>query len=86
MELQKIGSKIYEIRGQKIMFDYDLAELYEVQTKNLNLAVKRNIKWFPQDFIFQITKTAWEGLRLQIETTKGRGEQGICCMPLLNKV
>ena len=55
------------------MFDFDLAELYEVQTKNLNLAVKRNIKRFPQDFMFQLTKTEWEGLRLQIETSKGRG-------------
>jgi hypothetical protein len=73
MQLQKIETKIYEFRGQKIMLDFDLAELYEVQTKNLNLAVKRNIKRFPQDFMFQLTKIEWEDLRLQIETSKGRG-------------
>lgn len=55
------------------MLDYDLAELYEVQTKNLNLAVKRNLKRFPKDFMFQLTKLEWENLRLQIETSKGRG-------------
>jgi hypothetical protein len=73
MQLQRIETKIYEVRGQKIMLDFDLAELYEVQTKNLNLAVKRNIKRFPQDFMFQLTKPEWEDLRLQIETSKGRG-------------
>ena len=73
MELQTIQTKIYEIRGFKVMLDYDLAELYEVQTKNLNLAVKRNIKRFPPDFMFQLTKTEWESLRLQIETSNSRG-------------
>ena len=53
------------------MLDFDLAELYEVQTKNLNLAVKRNLKRFPKDFLFQLTKPEWENLRLQIETSKG---------------
>ena len=57
MQLQRIETKIHEVRGQKVMFDFDLAELYEVQTKNLNLAVKRNIKRFPQEFMFQLTKT-----------------------------
>jgi hypothetical protein len=55
------------------MLDFDLAELYEVQTKNLNLAVKRNSKRFPKDFMFQLTKLEWESLRLQIETSNGRG-------------
>ena len=55
------------------MLDFDLAELYKVETKNLNLAVKRNLKRFPKDFMFQLTKPEWEGLRLQIETSKGRG-------------
>jgi hypothetical protein len=68
MELQVIQNKIYEIRGQKVMLDFDLANLYEVETKNLNLAVKRNIKRFPKDFMFQLTKPEWESLRLQIET------------------
>jgi len=73
MELQLIQNKIHEIRSQKVMLDFDLAELYEVQTKNLNLAVKRNLKRFPRDFMFQLTKPEWESLRLQIETSKGRG-------------
>ncbi len=70
MELQKIQTKIYEIRGQKVMLDVDLADLYEVQTKSLNLAVKRNLKRFPEDFMFQLSKNEWEILRIQIETAK----------------
>lgn len=55
-QLQKIQSKIYEIRGQRVMLDFDLAALYHVTTGNLNKAVKRNIKRFPPDFMFQLTK------------------------------
>lgn len=73
MQLETIQTKIYEIRGQKVMLDSDLADLYDVETKNLNLAVKRNIKRFPSDFMFQLTKPEWDVLRLQIETSKGRG-------------
>jgi phage regulator Rha-like protein len=74
MSLQKIETKIYEIRGVKVMLDYDLAELYEVATKSLNLSVKRNIKRFPDDFMFQLTNIEWERLRFQFETLKtGRG-------------
>lgn len=72
MQIEKIQTKIYEIRGQKVMLDFDLAELYEVGTKNLNLAVKRNLKRFPPDFMFQLNKPEWESLRLQIETSKDR--------------
>jgi len=68
MEIQIIQNKIYEVREKKVMLDFDLAELYEVLTKNLNLAVKRNIKRFPSDFMFQLTKPEWESLRLQNET------------------
>jgi len=53
---------IYEIRGQKVMLDSDLAVLYEVETFNLNKAVKRNIERFPGDFMFQLTKDEWENL------------------------
>jgi hypothetical protein len=56
MELQVIQSKIYEIRGQQIMLDFDLAELYEVETKVLNQAVKRNSKRFPSVFMFKLTQ------------------------------
>ena len=71
MELTLIQTRIHEVRGQKVMLDFDLAELYEVLTKNLNLAVKRNSKRFPEDFMFQSTKEEWKSLRLQIETSKG---------------
>ncbi len=60
MQLQVIQQKIFEIRGQKGMLDFDLAELYEVDTRVLNQAVKRNIDIFPDDFMFQITWTEWE--------------------------
>ena len=55
-EITNIQTKIYEIRGQKVMLDFDLAELYEVETKVLNQAVKRNITRFPQDFMFRLTR------------------------------
>jgi len=85
MQLASIQTKIYEVRGQNVMLDFDLAELYEVQTKNLNLAVKRNLKRFPNDFMFQLDSSEWESLRLQIATSnslrlqnetlnKGRGK------------
>ncbi|MES2140111.1 MAG: ORF6N domain-containing protein [Bacteroidota bacterium] len=66
--IQTIQNRIYEIRGERVMLDRDLAALYETETKALNLAVKRNIKRFPKDFMFQLTKEEFEGLRFQIET------------------
>jgi len=85
--IRSIQNRIYELRGERVMLDKDLAELYETETKSLNLAVKRNIKRFPSDFMFQLTKEEFESLRfqiealekadnplrLQIETSKGRG-------------
>ena len=74
-QLQVIQSKIYEIRGQKVMLDKDLAELYQVTTGNLNKAVKRNLKRFPPDFMFQLTEEEWQALRFQNGIIKkGRGE------------
>ena len=65
---------IYLIRGQKVMLDSDLAKLYGVETKVLNQAVKRNIKRFPEDFLFRLTKDEYEVLKSQIVTSKeGRG-------------
>jgi len=61
-KLTQIQNMIYEIRGQKVMLDSDLAVLYEVETFNLNKAVKRNIERFPGDFMFQLTKDEWENL------------------------
>jgi len=65
MDLLHIQNKIYEIRGHKVMLDFDLAELYEVQTKTLNQAVKRNILRFPLDFMFRLTPEEWESMRSQ---------------------
>lgn len=64
-QLQVIQSKIYEIRGQKVMLDFDLAELYQVETRVLNQSVKRNLKRFPPDFLFQLTTDEWEILKSQ---------------------
>jgi phage regulator Rha-like protein len=63
-----IQNLIYEIRGQKIMLDRDLARLYETELKVLNQAAKRNIHRFPPDFMFQLTKDEWDILRSQIVT------------------
>ena len=74
-QLQVIQSKIYETRGQKVMLDRDLAEMYQVTTGNLNKAVKRNLKRFPPDFMFQLTEEEWKALRFQNGIIKkGRGE------------
>lgn len=67
-ELEPIKRKIYEIRGQRVMLDFDLATMYGVETRVLNQAVKRNIEHFPEDFMFQLTKGELEILRSQIVT------------------
>ena len=69
MSLQIIHNKIFEIRGQKVMLDFDLAQLYEVETRRLNEQVKRNIDKFPQDFMFRLTVNEWEIIRSQIATS-----------------
>lgn len=69
MEIAVIQNKIYEIRGQKVMIDRDLAEMYGVQTKALNQAVKRNIERFPEDFMFQLTTEETQNWKSQIVTT-----------------
>ena|SRR5665647_63967 len=66
--IQTIQNRIYEIRGERVMLDFDLAALYEVPTKVLNQAVKRNIKRFPKDFMFRLTITEWQSMRSQIVT------------------
>ena len=68
-----IESLIYEIRGKKIMLDRDLARLYGVETKVLNQAVKRNIKRFPEDFMFQLTLEEYSNLKSQIVTSSWGG-------------
>lgn len=80
MELQVIQTMIYEIRGQKVMLDRDLAEMYQVATKVLKQTVRRNIDRFPDDFMFEITKSEYDSLRSQIvtlnenEETSARGK------------
>jgi hypothetical protein len=64
MELQLIQNKIYEIRGQKVMIDYDLAQMYMVETRVLNQGVKRNSNRFPIDFMFQLTLNEFEALQM----------------------
>ena len=72
---QRIENKIYFVRGQKVMSDFDLAILYGVPTKRLNEQVRRNIKRFPFDFMFQLTEEEYKSLRSQIATLKkGRGK------------
>ena len=66
----KIQEIIYEIRGQKVILDSDLAELYYVETKHLKRTVKRNLKRFPPDFMFQLSGKEWEDLRCQFGTAK----------------
>ncbi|WP_396156495.1 ORF6N domain-containing protein [Flavobacterium sp.] len=76
MQVATLQSKIYDIRGQKVLLDLDLALLYEVETKVLNQSVKRNSKRFPIDFMFQLTADEYHSLRSQIVTLEnvGRGK------------
>jgi hypothetical protein len=71
MELTAIKNSIHEIRGKNVMLDMDLAKLYEVETKALKQAVRRNINRFPEDFMFQLTKEEWITLRSQFVTLEG---------------
>lgn len=84
--IRSIQNRIYEVRGERLMLDSDLATLYGTSTKMLNWAIRRNIKRFPKDFMFQLTDEEFEILKFQIEvsetntsfrlqneTTKGRG-------------
>ena len=93
-KLDQIQSKIYEIRGQRVMLDRDLAELYQVTTGALNQAVKRNSKRFPIDFMFQLTNQEFANLKSQIVISNWGGirkmpyaftEQGVAMLSgLLN--
>ncbi len=75
MQIAVIQKRIYELRGYRVMLDFDLAEMFSTPTKSLNLAVKRNADRFPDDFMFQLTKKEWESLRFQIETSKRGGRR-----------
>ena len=69
-KLTQIQNMIYEIRGQKVMLDSDLAALYDVELRSLNQAVKRNVERFPLDFMFQLIDDEWNSLRSQIVISK----------------
>ena len=74
MELQVIQSKIYRIRGQRVMLDRDLAGMYNVETRVLNQAVKRNMERFPEDFMFQLTNEEFQNWKSQIVITNSISE------------
>lgn len=74
METQLIHSKIHDLRGLRVLLDFDLAQLYEVPTKVLNQSVKRNAERFPEDFMFQLTWEEWRLLRSQIVTLEMKGK------------
>ncbi len=78
--IQSIQNKIYEVRGERVMLDFDLAALYEAPTKVLNQAVKRNIKRFPEDFMFRLTAAEWQDIRPQIVT------QSVNTIPLRSQI
>ena len=80
-QLELIQSKIYEIRGQRVMLDFDLAELYQVETRVLNQAVKRNIDRFPKDFMFQVTAEEWVVISSQFVMTS-RNKRPKSALPL----
>ena len=72
-KLEIINNKIHVIRNQKVMLDFDLALLYQIETKVLKQAVRRNIERFPEDFMFELTKEEFDNMRLQIVTSSYGG-------------
>ncbi len=80
-ELILIQNLIYEVRGKRVMLDFDLARLYNVETRVLNQAVKRNIKRFPIDFMFQLTKDESDNMSSQFVMTSKRP---LSALPLVN--
>lgn len=93
-ELIFVQDLIHEIRGKRVMFDFDLAKLYHVETRSLNQAVKRNLKRFPPDFMFQLTVQEWKNMSSQFVMTSSRPisappfaftEQGVAMMSGLLK-
>ena len=81
MDLIIIQKKIFEIRGQKVMFDFDLAQLYDVETKVLNQSVKRNLERFPERFMFRLTVNEWNIIRSQFVTASSQAKRNIRITP-----
>lgn len=76
MDIQVIQNKIYEIRGQRVMLDFDLAELYGIETKNLKKAVRRNLERFPSDFMFELNNSEFNSLKNSMKFQNGTSRQG----------
>ena len=75
MEIEIIKNSIHEIRGKKVMLDYELAKLYEVETKYLKRSVRNNLNRFPSDFMFELTPDEWLNLRCKISTSSWGGQR-----------
>ena len=75
MELELIKRSILEIRGKKVILDFELAKMYQTETKRLKESVRRNIRRFPSDFMFELTPEEWENLRSQIATSSWGGQR-----------
>jgi hypothetical protein len=75
MELATIKNSIHEIRGKKVILDYELAELYGMETKRLKESVRRNLKRFPSDFMIELTQEEWANLRTQFTTSRWGGKR-----------
>ena len=76
-EIILVQNLIYEIRGKRVMLDFDLAKLYHVETRSLNQAVKRNLKRFPSDFMFQLTLEEWSMNSSQFVITSNRPKSAL---------
>jgi hypothetical protein len=85
MELAHIKNRIHEVRGMRIMLDFDLAQLYTIETKRLKESVRRNIRRFPEDFMFELTSYEWENLRTQIASSSWGGKRYLPFTFLLSK-
>lgn len=87
VQVEKIYSLIYELRGEKVMLDFDLAAIYGVETKVLNQAIKRNIERFPKDFMFQLTEAEWKKLLVDTDNnwsqfvTSSKKHRGLAYKP-----
>ena len=77
MQLQLIQNRIYEIRGEKVMLDFDLAQLYEVETRVFNQAIKRNAESFPKDFMFRLTEKEWKNMMSQFVISSETEKVGV---------
>jgi hypothetical protein len=75
MELEQIKSSILEIRGKKVILDFELAKMYQTETKRLKESVRRNIRRFPSDFMFELTVEEWGNLRTQFATSSWGGQR-----------